>query len=77
MNEEKLRLNLSNIRVLTKAIKGHLNINSEAQDCTSFSIAIPVKIPPKIEISSNDQLISDPISFKLTTENTANNDNRI
>ena len=31
--------------MLTKAIKGHLNIDSSTNDCTTFSIAVPIDIP--------------------------------
>ena len=45
MNANQLKFNLANIRVLTKAIKGHLNIDSSTNDCTTFSIAVPIDIP--------------------------------
>jgi hypothetical protein len=45
MNPDKLKLNLANLRVLTKAIDGHLSIESRSTECTTFSLVVPVEVP--------------------------------
>jgi chemotaxis protein histidine kinase CheA len=33
------------MRVLTKAINGHLHIESKLYQCTTFTVAVPVQMP--------------------------------